>query len=94
MEHFHLHQTMGESVKLTQRETEILTLILEGLFSQEVADRLCVQKCTVDFHLMNIYEKLGVSNRLHAIHRASQLGLIAPPDYVAMPAAPTSAQGL
>ncbi len=65
-----------ETVRLTRRELEILTLILEGHPSKKVAEILFVSKRTVDFHLDNIYEKLQVSNRMQAIKRASNLGLL------------------
>ncbi|HZP82503.1 MAG TPA: helix-turn-helix transcriptional regulator [Chthonomonadaceae bacterium] len=65
-----------EAVRLTRRELEILSLILEGHPSKKVAEILFVSKRTVDFHLDNIYEKLQVSNRMQAIKRASSLGLL------------------
>jgi DNA-binding CsgD family transcriptional regulator len=65
-----------ESIKLTKREIEVLTLVIEGRSSKEVADMLYVSKRTVDFHLANIYEKLQVSNRVQAFRRAARLGLI------------------
>ncbi|MGC8783449.1 MAG: helix-turn-helix domain-containing protein [Armatimonadota bacterium] len=64
------------SVKLTKREIEVLSLIIEGRSSKEVADLLFVSKRTVDFHLANIYDKLQVSNRVQAFRRAASLGLI------------------
>jgi DNA-binding CsgD family transcriptional regulator len=63
-------------VRLTRREREVLVLISQGLPSREVAEQLIVSKRTVDFHLANIYHKLGVSNRLQAFRRASELGLL------------------
>ncbi len=65
-----------EPIKLTKREIEVLTLVIEGRSSKEVADMLYVSKRTVDFHLANIYEKLQVSNRVQAFRRAARLGLI------------------
>ncbi|MCC6446545.1 MAG: helix-turn-helix transcriptional regulator [Armatimonadetes bacterium] len=65
-----------DTIRLTKREVQVLTLIIEGRASQEVADILYVSKRTVDFHLANIYEKLQVSNRLQAFRRATRLGLI------------------
>lgn len=65
-----------ETVRLTRRELEILSLIVEGHPSKKVADILFVSKRTVDFHLDNIYEKLQVSNRMQAIKRATMLGLL------------------
>lgn len=61
---------------LTSREIEILNLIFSGRASVEVAELLCVSKRTVDFHLSKAYAKLGVSNRVQAFKRASELGLI------------------
>ena len=65
-----------DAVRLTKRELEILSLIVEGHSSKHVADMLFVSKRTVDFHLDNIYEKLQVTNRMQAMQRASRLGLL------------------
>ena len=71
------HDTkMTDTVRLTKRELEILSLIVEGHSSKQVADQLFVSKRTVDFHLDNIYEKLQVTNRMQAMQRASRLGLL------------------
>lgn len=64
------------TIKLTKREIEVLTLVIEGRSSKDIADALYVSKRTVDFHLANIYEKLHVSNRVQAFRRATRLGLI------------------
>ena len=63
-------------VALTKREIEVLSLVLEGKSSREVANTLVCSKRTVDFHLARIYEKLQVSNRVQAMRRAAILGLI------------------
>lgn len=65
-----------EPIKLTKREIEVLTLVIEGRSSKDVADMLFVSKRTVDFHLANIYDKLNVTNRVQAFRRAARLGLI------------------
>lgn len=72
----HENRTDEEAIKLTKREIEVLTLVIEGKSSKEVADMLYVSKRTVDFHLANIYDKLQVSNRVQAFRRAARLGLI------------------
>lgn len=64
------------TIRLTKREIEVLSLVIEGKSSKEVAEELYVSKRTVDFHLANIYEKLQVSNRVQAYRRATSLGLI------------------
>ncbi len=66
-------------VKLTKREVEVLSLVIEGKSSKEVADELYVSKRTVDFHLANIYSKLSVTNRLQAFREATRRGLLAYP---------------
>ncbi|MDD3077541.1 MAG: response regulator transcription factor [Paludibacter sp.] len=43
--------------KLTTRETEVLSLILQELTSKEIAERLCISKQTVDTHRIRIMEK-------------------------------------
>jgi ATP/maltotriose-dependent transcriptional regulator MalT len=64
------------AVRLTRRELEVLSLVIEGKSSKDVANDLFVSKRTVDFHLANIYDKLQVSNRVQAFRRATRLGLI------------------
>ena len=63
-------------IKLTRREAEVLSLVLEGKSSREVAAVLYCSKRTVDFHLTRIYEKLQVTNRVQAMRRAALLGLV------------------
>ncbi|MDX1931764.1 MAG: response regulator transcription factor [Capsulimonadales bacterium] len=71
-----LSSETAQNVKLTKREIEVLTLVIEGKSSKEVADLLFVSKRTVDFHLANIYEKLDVTNRVQAFREATRRGLI------------------
>lgn len=63
-------------VSLTRREIEVLTLVVEGKSSREVADALFCSKRTIDFHLARIYDKLQVNNRVQAMRRATILGLV------------------
>ncbi len=48
---------------LTNRELEIVNLVLGGLSTKEIADRLNISYFTVDTHFKNIYQKLKVNNR-------------------------------
>lgn len=66
----------NSEVKLTRREVEVLTLVLDGKSPKQVADELYCSKRTIDFHLARIYEKLQVNNRVSAMRRATALGLI------------------
>lgn len=61
---------------LTPREYQILELVTCGMANREIATELFVSKRTVDFHIANIYDKLGVANRVQAIRRATELGLL------------------
>ncbi len=65
-----------QAVKLTKREIQVLSLVIQGKSSQQVATELFLSKRTVDFHLANVYDKLRVSNRVQALNRATRLGLI------------------
>jgi ATP/maltotriose-dependent transcriptional regulator MalT len=58
---------------LTKREHDILSLAATGLSSNAIANTLFVSKRTIDFHLANIYDKLGVNNRLQALWAAGLL---------------------
>jgi DNA-binding NarL/FixJ family response regulator len=61
---------------LTQREREVLKGIMDGKNSKEVADKLFVSKRTVDFHLANIYGKLGVKTRMQAAIKVKELNIV------------------
>ncbi|HEX4202824.1 MAG TPA: LuxR C-terminal-related transcriptional regulator [Ktedonobacteraceae bacterium] len=61
---------------LTAREFEVLRLLANGLRNKEIAARLFVSERTVNFHLANIYQKLNVSGRTEALHKAIEQGLI------------------
>lgn len=63
--------------QLTRREIEVLYLVANGCSSKQVADRLCLAKRTIDFHLGNIYVKLHVTNRVQAFRAAARMGLVA-----------------
>jgi len=63
---------------LTEREREVLKLVVEGHTSQEIADLLCVSKRTVMCHRANIASKLGIHNRTELIRYAMRTGIIEP----------------
>ena len=61
---------------LSQRELEVLRLIIEGATNKEIADELVLTVNTVKRHISNIFRKLEVSNRAQAIARARELNLL------------------
>jgi NarL family two-component system response regulator LiaR len=61
---------------LTERELDVLALMVEGLSNPEIADRLVVSRSTVKFHVSNILSKLGAASRTEAVSTALKHGLI------------------
>lgn len=47
--------------KLSKRETEILTLLAQGLSNEQMAEKLCVSVYTIKTHITNIYSKLDLT---------------------------------
>ncbi|MCA0294317.1 MAG: helix-turn-helix transcriptional regulator [Actinobacteria bacterium] len=62
---------------LTSRELEVLELLSQGLLATSIASRLSLSPRTVHKHLGNIYDKLGVHDRLVAVSLARGRGLVA-----------------
>jgi DNA-binding CsgD family transcriptional regulator len=62
---------------LTVRELEVLELLSQGLLATSIASRLSLSPRTVHKHLGNIYDKLGVHDRLVAVSLARGRGLVA-----------------
>jgi two-component system, NarL family, nitrate/nitrite response regulator NarL len=52
---------------LTQREREVVALIVEGLKNKQIAERMFISETTVTHHLSSIYGKLGVADRLELV---------------------------
>ena len=61
---------------LTGRELELLQLLAQRLSDQEIARLLIITHQTVRRHNSNIYQKLGVKNRLEAVSKAQALGIL------------------
>lgn len=61
---------------LTAREIDVLRLVAQGLTDQQVAEKLVISSRTVNAHLTNIYNKLGVSSRVAAAKFAQEKGLV------------------
>jgi two-component system, NarL family, response regulator LiaR len=62
-------------LSLTEREREVLTLMIEGLNNTQIAGRLTVSPSTIKTHVSNILSKLGVASRTEAVTLALRHGL-------------------
>jgi NarL family two-component system response regulator LiaR len=69
-------QQAQETEILTEREREVLKLMVDGLNNAEIAERLVVSLSTVKYHISNILMKLGVDNRVAAVTTAIQKKLV------------------
>ncbi|MCC9145932.1 MULTISPECIES: response regulator transcription factor [unclassified Arthrobacter] len=67
------------AVPLTTRETEILTLLCEGLSTSEIGERLFVESTTVKYHVAGILTKTGARDRLQAAVWAFRNGVVSVP---------------
>jgi DNA-binding CsgD family transcriptional regulator len=65
-------QTLG----ITARELEILTLVARGLSNREIATQLFVSENTVKTHCARTFDKLGAARRTQAVQRGKELGLL------------------
>ena len=62
--------------RLTEREFNVISLVVEGLTNSQIAEKLHISVHTVKAHLEAIYDKFGVSNRVQATIKAIVLGLV------------------
>ena len=58
----------------TEREREVLFLLLRGLNNKEISKKLFISNHTTKAHVASIYKKLGVSNRVQAAINSMKLG--------------------
>ena len=61
---------------LTDRERDVLKLLIKGLSNAEIAEQLIISTSTVKYHIGNIYSKLGVDSRVAAVSLAIQRQLV------------------
>ena len=64
------------SERITEREYKVLQLLADGMSNSEIAESLNFSLTTVQFHLSNIYGKLGVRTRSEAVVHAARQGLV------------------
>lgn len=69
-------QPPDSSLELTEREHEVLTLMVEGLNNTQIAGKLIISPSTVKSHVSNILSKFGVASRTEAVTLALRHGWI------------------
>lgn len=72
---FNLESAPKHDFKLTEREKEVLGLMVHGLSNTEISERLIVSTHTVKAHVANILSKLSVSDRVQAAVKAVKYNL-------------------
>jgi NarL family two-component system response regulator LiaR len=70
-------QPPAPGIDLTERELEVLTLMVDGLNNTQIAARLTVSSSTVKSHVSSILAKLGVASRTEAVSLALRNRLVA-----------------
>lgn len=69
-------QKINQEERLSYREIEILQLIACGYSNPEISTSLKISICTVSTHIKNIYQKLQVHSKAHAVRAASLKGIL------------------
>jgi two-component system, NarL family, response regulator LiaR len=69
-------QTTSINFNLTEREREVLTLLVEGNSNLEISSRLSISIATVKYHITNVFTKLGAKNRVEAVTLALENNLV------------------
>jgi DNA-binding CsgD family transcriptional regulator len=77
------HAFLGSAFKpdkprLSRRQTEILTLVAQGMTDKQVAREIGLSPRTVEMHVALALRALASANRMEAVHRARQEGLLEP----------------
>jgi DNA-binding CsgD family transcriptional regulator len=67
---------LNAKVELTPRLTEILCSMACGMSSSAIARKFEIEVSTVKAHIKNMYKRLGVNSKAHAVHMGESLGLI------------------
>lgn len=73
------HPSFGAShqpFRLTRRESEVVSLVVEGCNNKEIAQRFAVTEETIKHHLTRIFDKVGATNRVELALVAARHGLV------------------
>ncbi|MHB9942179.1 helix-turn-helix transcriptional regulator [Clostridium sporogenes] len=61
---------------LTEREKEVMEILFEGASNKQIGEKLNISLATVKTHMINIYSKLQVSNRVQAVEKYKKIKAI------------------
>lgn len=73
---FSINKDTGWAVIMTERQVEILQLLSEGLSSLMIEEQMFLSHRTFQREIANIFQKMDVKNRTHAVIKAYRAGLI------------------
>ena len=73
---FILNQTALKRLSLTNREFQILKLIVLGYSNADIANQLFLSLSTIKTHVSNLYVKMNVKNRFQAIAKAKRMEIV------------------
>lgn len=73
-----LHESKTGTITLSDRETETIKWIAQGLSYMETANKMGVALSTIQHHVKNIYRKLDVNSQVQAVDKARRVGIIDP----------------
>ncbi len=76
LESFAPNTVQQQTLGITARELETLTLIARGFSNREIATQLFVSENTVKTHCARAFDKLGAARHTQAVQRAKELGLL------------------
>ena len=76
LEPFAPNMAQQQTLGITARELEILTLIAQGFSNREIATQLFVSENTVKTHCARAFDKLGAVRRTQTVQRGKELGLL------------------
>lgn len=71
-----INSDLSERINLTEKENQVLKLIVDGFSNAEIAEKLCVSIHTAKIHVCNILQKLSVKDRTQAAIKALKYNIV------------------
>lgn len=60
---------MRKKKKLSPRENEVYNMLIDGETRKNIADKLCIAKSTLEWHILHIFQKKEVKNRVELVNK-------------------------